>query len=81
MKLKKYSVLLRYPDYAVGDWPNATFTSLVSAHSYDAALDVARNKAFRVINKHNTEDALVNDPDDMEVVCAVRGHHKFYIPL
>ena len=79
MKLKKYSVLLRYPDYATTDWPDDMYTIAVEAHSYDAAADVARNKAFRRINK-NEKDTL-NDPDDMEVVCVIEGQHKFYIPL
>jgi hypothetical protein len=79
MKLKKYSVLLRYPDYATSFWPDDMYTIAVEAHSYDAAADVARGKSFQRINK--SEKDLINDRDDMEVVCVVEGQHKFYIPL
>jgi hypothetical protein len=79
MKLKTYSVLLRFPEYAATDWPNDMYTIAVEAHSYDAAADIARGKSFKRINR--SEKDLINGPDDMEVVCVVEGQHKFYIPL
>jgi hypothetical protein len=79
MKLKKYTVLLRYPEYSTTNWPDDTYTILVSAHSYDAAADVARNTAFRRINKGLTVDELVVcQPDDLQLICAIKGDHKLY---
>jgi hypothetical protein len=79
MKLKKYTGLLRYPEYATNEWPDDTYVIVVSAHSYDAATDVARNTAFHRINKGLTVDELVVcQPEDLEVVCVVEGDHEFY---
>jgi hypothetical protein len=79
MRLKRYSVLLRYPDYAACDWPNDIYMITVSAHSYDSAMGMAQHMASWRIN--DKDAGTINEPEDLGVVCVVEGDHKFYIPM
>ena len=79
MKLKKFSALLRYPDYAAPEWPYEMYTIAVEARSHVQAAKTAQDKAFKAINKEDAD--MINDPDDLEVVCVIAGPHKFYIPM
>lgn len=75
----KFSVLLRYPDYASDDWPDDTYAIKVTAKSYLDAVKKAQQRAFNHINKGRpTDEHLVNCPDDLALVCAVEGDHDFY---
>jgi len=77
--MKKFSVLLRYPDYAAPEWPYEMYTIAVDARSHVQAAKTAQLSAFGAINKEDAD--MINDPEDLDVVCVVRGQHKFYIPM
>lgn len=76
---KKYTVLLRYPEYSTNEWPDDTYAIVVSAHLVEGAICVARSMAFREINKGLPADGLVVcHPDDLAFICAIEGDHELY---
>jgi hypothetical protein len=86
----KLTVILRYPDYATGEWPDDTYVTTVDQNmtplrpdkEYDAAIRKAQRKAFKAINKGRpTDEHLVNVPEDLEAIFVIEGTPMIYCPV
>lgn len=70
---KNYTVLLRYPDYYSGNWPDDQVNHRVKASSIQAAVNQARRLEVRHSKK---EGNPINDPTDLSVVAVYAGHRR-----
>ena len=61
MRPKKFTVLLRYPEYLSQDWPNGLFVAKVFADSSDEAIKKARLEVTQAneLTKIHMEDFSV----------------------
>ena len=68
----KFTVVLRYPEYAAEDWPNEMSIVYISnASNYRKAIKLARLEACRRC------DHPVGDPSDFVPIVTIAGHVKF----
>lgn len=68
--MKKYTVILRYPDYAASDWPDSQYVARTQSESIFSAVESARAEAVAFAL---SVDAEINDPTDFALVIALEG--------
>ena len=72
--LKKFTVVLRYPDYYTNEWPTDTYLGVIEATSYDLAAVKMQDRLCRRINR--TGAGQIEDPADLAVVIVIEGEPK-----
>jgi len=74
--MKKYSVLLLYPDYIAEEYGKETFYAFVEAESSLAAIKAAQQMAADANEVYFEEDTEGNnDPADFSALLCIEGHH------
>lgn len=71
--LSPFTVLLRYPDYVSGNWPDDQYVARVTAKTPQAALRAARSEAKR----KSTPDLEVRSVNDFALVAIFAGHSDY----
>jgi urease alpha subunit len=91
----KFTVILRYPDYATGVWPDDMYTIVVNGKvrratrnnwreveaDYVKVIEEAQKRAFKAINKGTHTDEHIDSPEDLEALFVVSGSPMLYCPL
>jgi len=72
--LKKFTVVLRYPDYYTDEWPTDAYEGVIEAASYDKAAAKMQDRLCRRINR--TDAGQIEDPADLAVVIVIEGEPK-----
>ena len=70
--MKKYSVLLLYPDYMADDWPFDTYYAFVKAKNVSDAVNFAQHSAVRANGGYEEFESVT---DFWPILC-IEGHHK-----
>jgi hypothetical protein len=74
---KKFTVVLRYPDYYTDEWPTDTYLGVIEATAYDLAAVKMQVQLCRRINR--TGDGQIEDPADLAVVIVIEGTPKVWL--
>ncbi len=92
----KFTAIMRYPDYATGNWPDDTYSAVVDGRvrratksnwreveaDYAKVIAKAQKRAFKAINKDTPPDErTINAPEDLEVILVISGNPMLYCPL
>ena len=78
MSLKKYTVILLYPDYLCDDVPygqEVCVARRTTAEDPAGALAEAQKEAFMVTREEGNEGGHAEDPEDFSLVVMFEGHH------
>jgi hypothetical protein len=73
---KKFTVVLRYPDYYTNEFPDDVYVGVVSAPSWDKAVLKLQKKLCRKINRE--DDGQIEDHLDLDAVVAIEGTPKIW---
>jgi hypothetical protein len=73
---KKFTVVLRYPDYYTDTWPDDTYTEVVEAMSREKAVLKLQKQLCRRINRG---DCQIEDPTDLAAIIVVEGAPKIWV--
>ena len=77
----EYTVVLRYPDYYASEWPDETYTTIVTASGYKRAVRKAQRETADACNSGiPTDEHPINAPEDLQAIAVIRGAHTVYIP-
>jgi len=68
--MKKYSILLMYPDYMSQDWPYETYFTYLRAATSQEAVILAKKEACQ------ENDMLKNKADDFYAILCIAGYIK-----
>jgi hypothetical protein len=85
----KFTVILRYPDYATGNWPDDMYFVVVKGtvrkhtdKEYARVIERAQKVAFAEINRGRpTDEHIVNCSDDLAALVVISGEPATYCPL
>jgi hypothetical protein len=92
----KFTVILRYPEYATGVWPDDMYTVVVNGKvrrttkynrreveaDYAKVIEAAQKRAFKAINKDTpTDEHMIDSPEDLEALFVINGYPRLYCPL
>lgn len=72
--MKKWTVILLYPDYMAENYGQKTFMTSVDAETPEAAVAAARKEVSE------SEDTELQDPEDMFVIAVIEGEHQDHNP-
>ena len=70
--MKKFTVLLLYPDYATGNFGQDTYQAWVEASTVQEAKELAQLEAVQ--REGRADDEELDDPDDYFVLAVYEGH-------
>lgn len=73
---RRWTVVVRYPDYATSEWPDDIYTAWVKAADEEAAVVEAQKKALAAQDK----ETIIRDAADFGGVAVFPGHHRVWIP-
>jgi hypothetical protein len=68
---KKFTVVLRYPDYYTDAWPDDTYVGVVSAPSHDTAALKLQKRLCRKINRENC--GQIEAYEDLAAILVIEG--------
>jgi hypothetical protein len=92
----KFTVIMRYPGYATGNWPDDTYSAVVGGKvrratksnwreveaDYAKVIAKAQKQAFKALNKGvPTDEHMINTPEDLEAILVIHGNPMLYCPL
>ncbi len=74
--MKKYTVLLLYPDYLANQYGEETYLSWTESKGPEQAISLAQAEAF----EESEYDPQSGDPSDFAVLICIEGHHGDLTP-
>lgn len=72
--MKKFTVLLLYPDYMSDNFGQDTCMAHVNAEDVARAQEAAQARMVQIRLEYDEEDG--QDPDDYFVLMVIEGHHN-----
>ena len=73
--MKKYTVILLYPDFVADEFGHETYMTSVEAKNPKSAVKKARMEVLSASRAENEGESEYEDPTDLFVVAVIEGEH------